>query len=123
MGADLIPAIRPALKELLEGNRKQGDWCAEFTVGEDPSLWIQVIPDAVNFSYPFQDEPLARLKTLGIALIPGTEVVAFEAGKYATLSIGAFDLEQVTRFVDALLTQFYLVSHDAPLDVRLVDLS
>ncbi len=123
MGADLISAIRPALKELLDGSRKEGDWCAEFAFGEDPSTWIQVIPDAANFSYPFQDEPLSRLQALGIALIPGTEVVAFEAGKFATLSIGAFDLEQVTRFVDALLTRFYLMSDDAPLDVRLVDLS
>ena len=62
----------------------------------DDSHWAQIVPEdstssgklsgfTLNFAYRHSDEPLAILKEVGLGLPPGSRVIEWEAGGFATL--------------------------------------
>lgn len=123
--SDGIAAIRPALREMVDGNREQprrpdgsGGWCADFSVKPNDNHWVQVVSDAVNFYYPDTDDPLARLTALGAPIPPGRSDVIREGGKFATLRFATLDLNAAAKFVDWLFASFYGLGPDYPLDVQ-----
>ncbi|MBV8880956.1 MAG: hypothetical protein JO332_13380 [Planctomycetaceae bacterium] len=111
-------ALVPALKQLAEAG---GSWCLNLSVGEAEPFWMQVLPDCVNFYYPYDDDPLARLR-LPLPLPPETNLLGFQAGTYATLGFGAWNMDRVAALVDALLARFYGLPDDQPLTAALEDL-
>lgn len=117
MGADQIAAIRPAIVELEEAPAAE-DWCATFEV-PGTGLWVQVVLGTLNFSYPYADNPGARLRDLGFAA-PGLEPTGWQPGKYATFSHAPLPSQDLAKLVDRLFVELLGCDHQSyEIDVSL----
>ena len=123
---DQIAAIRPALRELFDANarREPGaeDLCATFSVVGDEDAWMQVQLGIVNFAYPRSDDPLEMLRRCGIAPLPGLEVATFKPGLYATLTFASCAVDDLARFIDALLGAVHTLPPGYAIDARMESL-
>jgi hypothetical protein len=121
VGADQVAAIRPLIVELAEAPSASpgAEFCARFTVPEQPGAWAEVVAGTVNFAYPFTDDPIARLGRLGLAL-PGLGVREWEPGLFATIGFGlSATPREVARFVDGLLAGLHGLADDYPIDTEI----
>ena len=75
-----------------------------------PAMWMQIAWDMLNASYPFADEPRAKLQALGIDEYPYLEVTSWEPHKYATLAHGADPVPAIAAFVVAYFEKMLGVS-------------
>ena len=107
MLTDLIAA---RVLELFEAHAVAGDWCVTFTANGDEDVWVQVTADVVNVSYPRSTEPAATFGKLG----RNPRVLAWEAGKFATLQIDeAGDAAAIAAFVDWIFVALHGLTPDA----------
>jgi hypothetical protein len=74
-------------------------FCGTFEDRPVGKKWIQITWDTINTSYPSVEDPVVRLRELGLDLPRYVEVVGWEAGKYVTFSHGADDLPALSSFV------------------------
>jgi hypothetical protein len=76
--------------------------------------------DNVNFAYSFTDDPIKRLKRLGIAGPPRMALLAWQPGLYATVSFeNGTPSRDVARFVDAILGILLACGEDYPIDTKI----
>ncbi len=125
MGADQVAVIRPLVAEVEDGHaeRPGADYCARFDVPGRDATWAEVVHDAVNFAYPFADDPIERLRRLHIAVLPGVSLLTWQPGLYATVSFpDRPPSREVARFVDAILGILLGCGEDYPLDAEIVRL-
>jgi hypothetical protein len=122
VSADQIAAIRPLVAEVEVAHAAlpDADYCARFDVPGRETAWAEVVHDAVNFAYPFADDPIERLGRLGIAILPGLALVAWQSGRYATVSFpDRTPSREVARFVDAILGILLGCGADYPVDAAI----
>jgi hypothetical protein len=115
-------SLKSALERLVEAEARGGQWAAGLSAGKNEPMWIQVLTDCINFWYPYENEPLERLKDAGFLLPPEAEILSWEAGSYATLRFGSWDFERVAALVDTLLSRFYGLPDDLALVVEMENL-
>ena len=128
MGADQVAAIRPALVELEDDEKShspggEARYFARFSVPQKDDVWAEVYLEdetIVNLSFPFQDEPMDRLKLSGIELLPGGRVMDTTTGEYCTLAFHRVPTMTLARFVDALFSQALKCGDDYGVDVSIL---
>jgi len=81
--------------------------CANFdsrnSVGDN--VWIQVFAGTVNAMYPFGDEPLQRLRSIGVDVPAGVELTEWEPNNFATFSVENVSTRDQAEFVDQLFVR------------------
>jgi len=110
MPADQLNRIQSVLQELVADFEKhpKGDYCAQFNLAGADSPWVQVVADAINFHYPFDDDPSHRLKHLVVPPEPSMHCTSWKAQMYVTLQLeDMLDLKWLARFIDSLFTSLY----------------
>jgi hypothetical protein len=117
MGADQIAAIRPAIAE-IEQTRAGEEWCASFEV-PDSTYWVQVVPGTVNLSYPYTDDPAARLLCIGRDSHE-LRLLNWQPGKYATFTYVSRTNSELARLVDRVFVMLFGCDDDTyEIDVSL----
>jgi aminopeptidase N len=97
MNADQLAEIRPALREVIAG---APDMCTTLVIEGDADKWIQVVDRTINATYPYSDNPQERIVKLGLPQV-SAELVAWEAGRFATFELSRFQLNDVALWIDA----------------------
>jgi hypothetical protein len=82
-------------------------------------VWIQVLAGSVNMHYPFANDPLERIRSCGIRMPVGLELLEWEASSFATFSVASISAGELAFFVDQLFTQV-LGCDDAAYEPRAV---
>jgi hypothetical protein len=125
VGADQVAAIRPLIAE-LEDAASEGpgiEYCARFAVPGREAVWAEVVLRAVNFAYPFPDDPIARLGHSGLVAPPGLALQEWQPGLFATVSFGeGATSREVARFVDGILGVLLGCGEDYPVDAEIARL-
>ena len=104
-------AIAGAIDEVMTvgGDDAEGLCCTlEVTNAQGESVTVQVMRDSLNISpYAFTDEPLGQLEACGATdgLDADLELVDWNPGVYATLSIDGIKPAQVAQLVDQVFIQ------------------
>lgn len=125
MSADQVAAIRPLIAELEAAASEDPDieYCARFAVPGREDAWAEVILRAVNFAYPFSDDPIGRLCRSGIAAPPGLVLQEWQLGRFATLSFGErATSREIARFVDGIFGVLLDCGEDYPVDAEIMRL-
>ena len=62
-------------------------YCATFTSvnARGDEVWVQVVGRSINAQYPFEVEPMAQLRALGVRDRPALELITWQAASYVTL--------------------------------------
>lgn len=119
MDAVRLDRIRPAVQELLAAVAGRAphanELCVTFSVSDREDAWVQLTHDNVNLGYPHSEQPLRFLRRHFVPALPGESLLAFESGKYATLAHRSSAADELSVFIDRLLTAV----HELPPDVRL----
>jgi hypothetical protein len=84
---------------IAEAMSSDMDLCLTIEGKENPTAWVQITWDSLNVSFPVSAHPLNYIKSLGIALPKGSELLNFETESFATFSHDGGDIPGVTRFV------------------------
>jgi hypothetical protein len=121
MGADQVAAIRPAIVEIEDAAHGSEPECfAKFDVSDRDEVWVEVALGCVNLAYPFHDPPDLRLRSSGVAELPGLVLEDWRPGVFATF---AYDpttpSRQVAKFVDGVLGALLGCGEDYPIDVEI----
>jgi hypothetical protein len=72
-------------------------------VGED--VWVQVFGGTVNAMYPYADEPMQRVRSLGVNVPPGITLTEWEANTFATFDVEGVSVRDQAEFVDQLFVR------------------
>lgn len=110
--------IRAAVDEVFSIDDRKIDMCATLEIPSDTKLWAQVTREEVNLSYPFEDDPVARVASAGLA---GLELLGWEPKLYATFRHAGRTAEVVTGFVVVYFSEV-LGSTGTDLSVTMEDL-
>ena len=80
MGASQRATIEATLRGLIAalGQERGADPCASFKAGDSEAAWVQVVLEFINFGYPFDDDPNARLGALAIAPLRAMRCVGWD---------------------------------------------
>lgn len=113
-----LTQIRAAVDEILSLGKDDVNLCATMEVPSNTHHWAQVTREEVNLSYPFEDDPVARLASAGL---DGFPLLTWEPKLFATFRHAGRTPEIVTEFVDRYFTEV-LGSKGATLDVTMDDL-
>jgi hypothetical protein len=116
-----LATIRPFVQKLFQTPDDES-WCATFEANENSELWVQVLLGSVNAAYPYDDDPLVRLRGLGVAG-DVEEMIAFEAGAYATFILAETSVMSSARFVDVWFSRVLAAGDDYTVVVQLEDLT
>jgi hypothetical protein len=89
------------------GAAEDGDTsrCITIEAAADPSRWVQLTWDALNFAYPLTEAPAEGLARCGVGIPDCVELTDWEPGKYATFEHGADHVAVLVQFVDAYARQ------------------
>jgi len=68
-------------------------------------VWIQVLTGTVNMHYPFATDPVEQLRTGGVQIPNGLELLEWEANSFATFSLSRISADELASFVDQLFTE------------------
>jgi hypothetical protein len=103
-----VTAISSALLYLVDAQerntRDAANLCAMLSITGRDDGWVQMQLGVLNFAYPHHEHPVELLRRHGVAMLAGLAVDAFEPNRYATLTYDPCSIDEVARFVDALLT-------------------
>ena len=126
MGADQIAVIRPILVELEDVLNEMPDaalgYCATFESPPSERAWVQVMLDALNIHFPFDVDPVAKLKEVGIELGPVFRFASWQAGQHATWEIEGWPgARAVAEVVDRIFERLYGLGEDYPLNADIGD--
>jgi hypothetical protein len=80
--------------------------------------WVQYLDGEVNASWPLEEEPAVALARRGVTLPPGAFVAWHATGSNAVFAMGDASLDDVARFVSALLSRVLADGAGAPLAAR-----
>ncbi len=100
----LLKLIHNVNKEAEAGNAYE---CVMIASAKDPEIWLQITWNMINLSYPFANEPESQLKTLGLVLPQGTQIVEWEPQESATWEFDVSDPAKITEFALAYLAAVY----------------
>jgi hypothetical protein len=123
---DATAALRPALRELLEGISEEPagaseQWCLSLIVTGEDEAWVQVTETEINLAYPHSAEPDAILRDQLGAAARSLSVSAWEAGRFATFKREPLTQEALLELVLQLFTRLIRVrAPDFTLDVELL---
>ncbi len=125
MGSDQVAAIRPVLAELEEADAERKGrpvrFFGSFALPVEGGPWVEVYFDdetIVNLWYPFKEEPLAYLATLGIQPLPGAMVVEITR-PFCVLAFDRVPTIVLAKFIDTLFTEMYACGADYEIDVAI----
>ncbi len=91
---------------------------ATFTDGADSDRWAQILfqkgdpRTLLNLSYPFNEEPAARLAARGQALPDGCSIESCEAGSHATFGFESAVPSEVAATLDRLYRRVHGLEGD-----------
>jgi hypothetical protein len=109
-----LTQIRAAVDEILSLGKDDTDLCATMEIASNTNHWAQVTRAEVNLSYPFEDDPIARVASAGLA---GFELLTWEPKLFATFRHTGRTPEIVADFTEVL------GSTGRHLDITMDDLS
>ena len=98
--------IRTANKGITSPDDKPKLCCTLETknsLGND--VWIQVFAGTVNSMYPFGDEPMQRLRSIGVNAPSGIILIEWEASSFATFGVESVSTRDQAAFVDQLFVR------------------
>jgi hypothetical protein len=106
MGDRQRAAIEPPARDVLE-RPTAGETICTFSatnrVGEE--VWVQLIDGgSLNTLYPFDDEPMRRLGSLGFGTLKVT-LIEWEAGNFATFDVHGIASWDVAFVIDQLFVK------------------
>lgn len=96
--------------------------CVTFSVPDREDAWVQLTHDNVNLGFPHSEQPLRFLRRHFVPALPGEALLAFESGKYATLAHRSSSADELSVFIDRLLTAVHELPPDVPIDVEFTHL-
>lgn len=94
--------IRAAVDEILSIDDQNIDMCATMENPSNANQWAQVTREEVNLSYPFEDDPVARVASAGL---DGFPLLTWEPKLFATFRHAGRTAELVTLFVDRYFSE------------------
>lgn len=113
MGADRISVLVPMIREVFDHAHLHPDSgatpCATFEFVGRSEAWVQVTPTEVNIAYPLTRSPDEEVAWV-LRELPAAQMIAWEAGQYATWSFESTDPRAVAEVVDRLLPFFFGLS-------------
>jgi hypothetical protein len=115
--------IRAAIARVFSNENEGGLCCTIETVNADgKDVSIQVMQDSINISpYLYADDPVTRLQLNGVLDElddePEFETVDWDANAFATVGIGAMDMDDVAELVDLVFVKV-LACDDAAYAVK-----
>jgi hypothetical protein len=123
MGAKQVAEIEPSVGEVYAGISSPDDpptlsCTIESKTPAGSEVWIQVMPDTVNMGYPFTADPLEVLRTQCVDNPPGTYLVEWNSGEYATFGFDTIAPKDHASFVDQLFVRV-LGCDDASYETRI----
>lgn len=104
----ILESLERAIEEAASGNPS---FKITLSDKQEPSKWLQLSWDSLNFAYPEVEPPSVILRRCHIHTPPYVEVSEWEPGRFVTFSHGAEPLEQLAEFAEAIFT---LVVHGDP---------
>src|SRR5512146_2372001 len=126
MGDARLAAIRPAVQELLAAIASRAphanELCVTFSVRGREDAWVQLTHDNVNLAFPHSEQPLRFLRRHFVPSLPGEALLAFESGEYATLAHRSSSADELSVFIDRVLTAVHGLAPDVHLDVEFTHL-
>src|SRR3990172_1813430 len=75
------------------------DLCLTIEGKEDSRAWVQITGDSLNVSFPVSIKPLQYLKSIGIVLPKGWELIDYESDSFATFKHGSKDILGLIQFI------------------------
>jgi hypothetical protein len=121
MGASQVAVIRSVLEELYAGFQQDVDLCASFeTCSGD--IWIQIVRDALNMVWPFDEVEAAKLESVLASKWPHCRILSIEAGKFMTFEIELISTGDMAGWIDWLFTNIFKVSRDYVLNSEIYQL-
>ena len=78
----------------------EGDFTVTLESREDPDKWIQLAWDTINVAFPLDTGPDEELARRGFTFPEDVELLAWEAGKFATFAQGAEPLAELVALVE-----------------------
>lgn len=106
-----MQSIEKIIQTFLENaGSSDMDLCLTVESKKDPTAWIQITWNSLNFSFLSSVEPLQFLKSMGVSLPKSSKLLAYETGSFATFSHGSNDIPGLTQFVEQyFLSAFKIV--------------
>lgn len=66
---------------------------------QNDNFWIQFTASVINLSYPFTQEPISKLNSLGVSELEGLEILDWENETFLMLEYDIENIEQVSNFI------------------------
>jgi hypothetical protein len=120
--------IGEAIENVFDEDNEGGLCCTiEAVNGQGQNMAIQVMQDSINIApYPFQDDPLERLRESGALeelADSDVELVEWKASQFATLGIDGLDAEEVASLLDRIFVKVLACDDQAyAIDAKTEDL-
>lgn len=110
MGAIQVKTIEQgvvaAYNEVVGPDQEPGLCCTfETTSAAGELVWIQVMAGTVNMAYPFDDDPVARMRSTGAFGHLKPELIEWNAGSFATWDMAGISPRDIAWLVDRLFAR------------------
>jgi hypothetical protein len=92
----ILPLLEKAIASAAKGNTSV---CYLLESKRNPSHWVQITWDMLNFSYPFPRDPLQVLAKLGISGLE-KDLCGWVTMKFVTFEHGGGNASAAARFVE-----------------------
>lgn len=103
--------IRAILEEFYTGLVDNSDLCASFEIPPG-DIWIQLVRDALNMAWPFDQAAAAQLEKDLAACLSHCEMISLDPGVFVTFEIEHSSVIQMADVLDGLFTDVYKLSYD-----------
>ncbi len=98
---------------LIEAGAASSDPSAEPThcctiVSQDATgaqVWIQALTGSVNMTYPFEQEPLEKLRVSSVRSPLGMELIEWQPASFATFAVQTITVGELAFFLEQLFTR------------------
>ncbi len=103
--------IREILEEFYAGLADNPDLCVTFGIPPG-DVWIQVVRDALNMAWPFDQAAAEQLEKKLAARLSHCQMISLDAGVFVTFEIERPSVIQMADILDELFTDVYKLSYD-----------